>query len=97
LVAFSATCASADSSAARLTLSSRRLDETTALVEFSDDDGRPTLSFYARARRCSFCTRGAWPHDLGSAAKIEIDPETYDARAHGERLVWELADSDFLL
>jgi hypothetical protein len=32
-----------------------------------------------------------------SAAKIEIDPETYDARADGELLIWERADSDFLL
>jgi hypothetical protein len=30
------------------------LDETTALVEFSDDDGRPMPSLLARATPCSF-------------------------------------------
>ena len=70
------------------------LDETTALVEFSDDGGRAYAIF--PCRRVALLVLRTAPFGRMNriwrlALKIEIDPQTY-ARADGELLVCEAAD-----
>ena len=70
------------------------LDETTALVEFSDDEGH-AYAIVPCPRDALLVLRTApLPHDLdGATPKIDIDPETYEVKADGVLLTCEPAET----